>query len=61
MLNLDLRTVLIFILTMNKCSYPTPLGAKIVANVYASELADKCPLPESNFILNVVHGRTSEV
>ena len=43
MLNLNLRTVLIFVLTMSKCSYPTPLGAKIILSAYASdELADKC-------------------
>ena len=43
MLNLNLRTVLIFVLAMSKCSYPTPLGAKIILSAYASdELADKC-------------------
>ncbi|KIJ96146.1 hypothetical protein K443DRAFT_294510 [Laccaria amethystina LaAM-08-1] len=31
---------------MNKCSYPTPLGAEISPSVYASKLADKCSSPK---------------
>jgi hypothetical protein len=36
----------IFVLTMNKSSYTTPLGAEISPSMYASELADKCSSPK---------------